>query len=465
MSAICGRQALKTPEAVQPVEQMEGETFTRFNSRFASLKSLEHCSLPCPTGAWLVSSKTGLLSLSDKPIIDTKNTTNMFCRQMQLDLPIFNDPESDGKSRSPGSFIQSELDKRSWGQATLAEILGRPLAAVNEIIKGKRAVTPEMAVALGRAFDQPPELWAHREAAYRLSLVKDAVDDDTAKKARLFEVAPIRDLQRRGWISPEAQTADELEAEITRFSGERPLSDVPTALPRKNAKLSEFSNAQSAWLMQAYHLAKKVNARTYSKASLKEGLPRIRKAAAKPEFAAKLPMMLAELGVRLVVIEDLPRTKIDGAAFFVENDGGLPVIALSVRMDRMDSFWHTLGHEIHHIVNEDPLSLDTDLVGKDKAQHLSSIEARADQEAADWLIPSREIKSFALRAKPLFVKEAILPFASRMGVHPCIVIGALNHMGVLDWNRHADLRPKIREHIISTATCDGYGRKPFFNLI
>ncbi len=384
---------------------------------------------------------------------------------MQLDLPIFHDPDASGEMRSPGWFIQTELDKRSWSQAALAEVLGRPVGAVNEMIKGKRALTPEIAVGLGRAFEQPPELWAHREAAYRLSLVKDAPDDETAKKARLFEAAPIKDLQRRGWISPAAESAAEIEAELTRFFGKNPLIDGPIALARKVDPTADFSNAQRAWLMQAVHLAKKINARAYRKELLEAALPKIRRLAAKPEHAAKLSIMLAEVGVRFVVIEDLPRTKIDGAAFFISNDGMQPVVAVSLRIDRMESFWHTLGHELRHILNQDSLSLDADLVGSDRSKRLSAFESRADNEAAEWLVPSDEINSFALRAKPLFTKEAILPFAGRMGVHPSVVIGVLNHKGALDWNRHADLRPKIREHVISTATCDGYGRKPFFNLI
>jgi HTH-type transcriptional regulator/antitoxin HigA len=131
----------------------------------------------------------------------------------------------------------------------------------------------------------------------------------------------------------------------------------------------------------------------------------------------------------------------------------------------MESFWHTLGHELRHILNEDPLSLDSDLVGENRAKLVNLMERRADKEAANWLIPENEINSFALRAKPWFTKEAIQPFASRMGVHPCIVIGNLNHLDAMDWTRHADVRPKIRDHIISTATCDGYGKKAFFNLI
>lgn len=384
----------------------------------------------------------------------------------QLDLPIFNDPYANGDAvRTPGWYIQSELDKRGWGQAALAEVVGRPLSAVNEIITGKRTITPEMAVALGQAFGQPPELWAHREAAYRISLVEDPTDDETWKKAKLFEAAPVKDLQRRGWISPEAQTADEIWKELTRFLGEDPLAEAPNAVARKSENTPDFTSPQMAWLMQASHLAKKVNARSYRKEILEAGLHKIHKLTARPEDAAKLPMLLAELGVRFVVIEDLPRTKIDGAAFFLGDDCSKPVIAVSLRIDRMESFWHTLGHELRHILNEDPLSLDSELVGNDRALHLSTIEDRANKEAAEWLVPSREIESFALRAKPAFVKEAIRRFAGRMGVHPSIVIGSLNHRGVLDWNRHSDLRPKILEHVISTATCDGYGLKPSFNLI
>jgi HTH-type transcriptional regulator / antitoxin HigA len=188
-------------------------------------------------------------------------------------------------------------------------------------------------------------------------------------------------------------------------------------------------------------------------------MPKLRKYAAKPESAAKIPIVLAELGVRLVVVEDLPRTRIDGAAFFLDGDQEKPVIALSMRLDRMESFWHTLGHELRHIINRDPLSLDSALVGENRERLVSEMERKADLEAASWLVPESEIKSFALRAKPWFAKELIIPFAGRMGVHPCIVVGRLQHAEIIGWDRHADLRPKIREHVLSTATCDGYGKR------
>ena len=380
----------------------------------------------------------------------------------QLELKIFKDPEHEGTPLPPGLFIKRELEKRSWSQAALAEILGKPLAAVNEVIKGKRAITPEMAVVLGNAFGQQPALWMHREAAYRMSLLAPSADGEMARKAQLYECAPVRDLQRRRWINPNAQTADELEAELTEFLGYNPLSEDarhPSALARKSFASADFSNAQRAWLLQAARMARRTSVRSYDKTRIELTMASLRKLAKAPENSAKVPIFLAQEGVRLLVVEDLPGTRIDGAAFFLDEDKSKPVVVLSLRLDRMESVWHTLFHELRHIANEDPLSLDLNIVGEGKERLVSSMEKRADDEAADWLVDREQLRRFALRSKPWFAKDSIIPFASRMGVHPSIVVGQLQHGGIIGWDRHSDLRPKIRDHMLITAMCDGYGKR------
>jgi HTH-type transcriptional regulator / antitoxin HigA len=404
------------------------------------------------------------LSRSDKTIIDTRPDFAQALSQMaeQLELPIFKDPEHEGTPLAPGLFIKRELEKRNWPQSALAEILGKPLAAVNEVIKGKRSLTPEMALVLGNAFGQQPALWLHREAAYRMSLISGTGDGDTARKAQLFECAPIKDLQRRGWINPNALTADELEAELTKFMGYNPTADNNkkiSAFARKAFGHHEFSNSQRAWLLQAASMARKTSVRNYNKQQLAAALVSLRKLCKDPANGAKIPIILAEAGIRFVVVEDLPGTRIDGAAFFLDEDVSRPVVALSLRIDRMESVWHTLIHELRHIANEDPLSLDLDIVGKGREALISDMERRADEEAADWLVDKDQIKRFALRAKPWFTKDSIIPFAGRMGVHPSIVVGQLQHSGVIGWEKHSDFREKIRDHILVTAMCDGYGKQ------
>jgi HTH-type transcriptional regulator/antitoxin HigA len=72
---------------------------------------------------------------------------------------------------TPGEFIRDELAARGWTQAKFAEIIGRPLQNVNEIINGKRRITPEMAVLIAAAFGTSPEVWLNLENTYRLSKV------------------------------------------------------------------------------------------------------------------------------------------------------------------------------------------------------------------------------------------------------------------------------------------------------
>ena len=164
------------------------------------------------------------------------------------------------------------------------------------------------------------------------------------------------------------------------------------------------------------------------------------------------------MGIRFVIVEPLPKSRIDGAAFFLDDNPAQPVIVLSLRFDRIDCFWFTLAHETRHIVHRDPISLDTSLVGELKFDAVNEIESRADSEAGEWLVPSSEIDSFILRAKPYFAKERIIQFASRMKVHPAIVVGQLQHRKVISWKHHKDLIAKINEHVVSTSMTDGWNK-------
>ena len=75
---------------------------------------------------------------------------------------------------SPGYYIQQHLQTHGWNQAEFAAILGRPLQVVNELIAGKRAVTPETATGLAEAFGTSVEVWLRLEAIYQASkLEKD----------------------------------------------------------------------------------------------------------------------------------------------------------------------------------------------------------------------------------------------------------------------------------------------------
>ena len=99
----------------------------------------------------------------------------------------------------PGELLRDELEARGWTQTEFAEIIGRPPRVVNEIISGKRSVTPETARELAAAFGTSAQLWMNLESAYQLSKV-EPVTERIAQEAALRERFPVREMTKRGWI-------------------------------------------------------------------------------------------------------------------------------------------------------------------------------------------------------------------------------------------------------------------------
>ena len=71
-----------------------------------------------------------------------------------------------------GSHIRYYRRERGWTQADLANVLGRPLQTVNQIINGRKRITPQTAVELAAAFGTSAEVWLNLENAYRLAHVR-----------------------------------------------------------------------------------------------------------------------------------------------------------------------------------------------------------------------------------------------------------------------------------------------------
>lgn len=357
----------------------------------------------------------------------------------------------------PGEYVRQEIESRGWTQADLAKIIERPLPTVNEIILGKRAIMPEMAIALAAAFGNSPELWMQRESSYRLSLVGKG-DPEVQRRARIFEIAPVKDMEKRGWIRP-TRTIDELESELRTFFKCDSLDEIPnsTAVARASTSTDEFTAPQRTWLTQATRLASILNARKFNPETFgTTGLKQIRALTETPEQTSKLPKLLAELGIRFVVMEALPKSLIDGAAFWLDDSS--PVVAVSLRYDRIDWFWFTVAHELQHIKYGDKRSIDINLFGENRSAALNDMEERANREAAAYLVPKSFLESFIIRSKPSFPKQMIVQFAKRMAVHPGIVNGQLQHLHEIGWDYNRDLLVKVRDFVTATALTDGWGK-------
>lgn len=366
----------------------------------------------------------------------------------------------------PGDFIREELEERGWTQEVLAEVLGTSLRLVNEIITGKRAITPATARALGEAFDTGPTVWMNLESAYRLSQVQPR-DEMVARRAKLYGMAPLREMIKRSWIE-HSTNIDVLEERVMTFFEIKNLDDKPAIFAhaaRKSTSYDTTTMAQCAWLIRAKTLAKAVSAKPYTERRLRDGLEQLRFLLNDKEEARRVPRVLSDAGVRLVLVEALPGSKIDGAAFWL--DAKSPVIALSLRYNRVDGFWHTLLHDLMHILHKDVKPSDTPLVdegliGESTADtnERPEFEKRADREAAEFLVPKEKLDNFIARVRPLYSKKKIRGFAASIGVHPGVVVGQLQYRGEIPFSHSRDMLEKIRETLWDATLTDGWGYTP-----
>ena len=361
----------------------------------------------------------------------------------------------------PGEILRDELEARGWTQDVLADILERPTAVVNRIISGKTQITPDTAQGLGQALGTGAQFWMNLESAYRLFLArkKENSFNTIARKARLYAKAPILNMIRRKWIEG-SENIDVLEAQVCKFFDILSLENSPklTALARKSTSYVGHSNEQIAWICRARNIARGVGAAQYKNTTLKGSLDQLHALSRNAEDVRLIPRCLADLGVRLVVVEHLPRTKIDGACLWLDRRS--PVIALSMRYDRIDHFWHTLAHELGHIMYGHALSVDSDLVGECvELKDRPAQEEEADAFAGEFLISQAELDAFVQRVKPLFYKSKIEGFAALQKVHPGIVVGQLQHRKEISYSHSRDKLAKVRDILVKSAMTDGWGNE------
>jgi len=363
---------------------------------------------------------------------------------------------------APGEYIRDEIEARGWSQIDLAEILGRPPQAVNEIINGKKAITPDTAKALGEAFGTSAQLWMNLESAYQLA--KSGVSDDlVARKAKMYAFSPIGEMQKRGWIET-SSNFNVVESQVLRFFGIKSLNQpVEMALAARKSTGGDLTSAQRAWFCRAKQLARIVPVSgSFSERSANEAIRQLALLKAEPEEARKVPKVLSAAGIRFLVVAPFPQSKIDGVCFWLSAKA--PVIAVSFRFERIDWFWHTLMHEMGHVLNGDgktAVTIDTDLVGSDAQpeDQKSHVEAKADAFAAQFLIDRQLLADFVARVHPMYSRTKVVGFAKSVDVHPGIVVGQLQYQKKMPYTHHRLLLVPVRSIVTGTALTDGWGHQ------
>jgi HTH-type transcriptional regulator/antitoxin HigA len=342
----------------------------------------------------------------------------------------------------PGRILSREIEARGWTQQDLAEIMNRPPQTISAIINAKKEIIPETAIELSQALGTTPEVWLNLEKNYRLYLAKKKYENDSiVRRSRLYEIAPIKELIKREWL-PSGVSLEELERATCEFLGISSTAEKPELAVnfRHNNNLSPEKIALISWAKRVEYLVKNKPIGNFNQEKLQTSMAEILSYAQNEADIAKIPPLLMSLGIYFLIVPHLPKTYLDGATFLLNNN---PVIALTLRYNRIDSFWFTLMHELAHIV------LGHKGIYFDNLQDLenNSEEEKADKLSCDWLINRNALESFVNERKSKFSHKAIMKFAESQKRHPGIIVGRLQYERRMPYKNHRKYLIKVNQFL------------------
>jgi HTH-type transcriptional regulator / antitoxin HigA len=339
----------------------------------------------------------------------------------------------------PGESLQETLDVIGMTQAELAQRTGLTPKTINLIIKGTAPITPGTALQLERVLGTPASFWNNLEQRFRESLARaDEARRLESAVAWLAEV-PYRAMAKLSWVRLSSSKVDQVR-ELLDFFGVASVEqwrDVwlsPNAVFRASLAHEKDPGAVAAWLRKGELVGRGLETKPYDAAAFKASLDVARSLTREVPsvFQPALVASCAAAGVAVAFVPELPRLRASGATRWLSPTKAL--IQLSLRYKSDDQLWFTFFHEAGHILLHG--KRDSFLEGvRDDGEE----EAEANRFAADRLIPPAELRRFA-PGKRLFTKVELRAFAVAIGVAPGIVVGRLQHDGLLPRTHCNDLK-------------------------
>ena len=284
-----------------------------------------------------------------------------------------------------------------------------------------------------------------------------------ATRAQLFGSLPVSEMIKRGWLeADDIRDFHKVEVAIAKFFGVSSVDEIeifPHAAKKTNV-FGEATPTQLAWLYRVKEIASEMLVARYSPNAVRNAVPKLKELLCSAEAARKVPRILAECGIRYVIVESLPSAGIDGVCFWINDTS--PVIAMSLRFDRIDNFWFVLRHELEHVIQlhgRNAMMLDVELEGERAGIGANIVEEErvANRAAAEFCVPQKSLESFIARKAPYFYDQDVVGFARTLQVHPGLVAGQLRNKLEL-WKRFHNHLVKIRSTVArGGATVDGWG--------
>jgi len=329
-------------------------------------------------------------------------------------------------------------------QAELARRMNRPVKTINEIVKGKAAITPETALQLERVLSISSSIWNNLETRYRAHLAQIEARRQIEHESDWVKAFPIQSMIRHGLMPNTSSRPEQSSQLLDFFEVSSPAGwanhwkSVATSF-RQSVAFAASPEAVAVWLRWGEKDAADIECESFDAVKLAEALPKIRRLSRSDPsiFFEDLVEILRGCGVALVITLDIPGTRLSGATRWLSPTKVL--VQLSLRHRRDDQFWFSLFHELGHVLRGSRRQAYLDLDSGTAAFDIE--EDEADRFARDTLISSTDYDR--LRQAAVYSREYIRAEAARIGISPGIIVGRLQRDDLVAPRSLNDLKREI----------------------
>jgi len=338
----------------------------------------------------------------------------------------------------PGETLVEVLEDRQLAPEQLAERMGVPTGIVEDIVRGHGVIDAEIAQRFEQVLGTSASFWLRRESRYRENLACIARSRMLDVDASWLREIPVLSMFDLGWIrSNYGKGRTVLEClgffAVDSVDSWRARWGHVGAAFRTSGHAKALPGAVAAWLRKGEIDAAELECGEYDKAKLMSAMGALRAQTLvhRPEeFVPTIQRMCADCGVAAVFVPTPKGCPASGAARWV-NDRA--VVQLSLRYKTNDHLWFTFFHELGHIVLHERRFMFFEA----EFASVLQLEDEANRFAQDILVPPEH----AMRLPDVAGSASdVQAFARELGVAPGIIVGRLQHDGLLRWEQMRELK-------------------------
>lgn len=339
---------------------------------------------------------------------------------------------------APGSLLRKELKEKGLTQREFAEEVGMRPSHISEIISGKRSISKAIAIKFQEALGISAERWVILQLrAQENKKVANSELKAAEELSKFDSILSLKELFKKSPLDKKSSCVEKLtflrEAiGVGSFEGTRDSVDklVAGGFFRKSEKTGLNARMIATWVALARREARNQTLSNKFDRSTVHEISRELSGIfhANNNTIYRLMNTFGKYGIKFCIVDKLPYASIDGYSFL---DNGIPTIAITGRIKRIDylafSVMHEICHVYKHLLSNDDQRLNVECEDFDKSKE----EEEANTFAANALIPIEKWNAMPPMtlnfAKPWFFQEQCARWAVNQGLNKWIVLGRISH--------------------------------------